>query len=29
MTLRLAKARGRTSEHDPACSFYRERAIIV
>lgn len=29
MTLRRAKARGRTSEHDPSCSYYRERAIIV
>jgi hypothetical protein len=29
MTLRRAEARGRSSEHDPSCSFYRERAIIV
>jgi hypothetical protein len=30
MTLKRAKARGRTAlGHDPACEFYRERAIIV
>jgi hypothetical protein len=29
MTLKRAKARGKTSEHDPSCPYYRERAIIV
>ncbi len=29
MTLRRAEARGLSWEHDPSCSFYRERAIIV
>lgn len=29
MTLRRAEARGKSSEHDPSCAFYRERAIIV
>jgi len=29
MTLKRAEARGKTSEHDPSCSYYRERAIIV
>jgi hypothetical protein len=29
MTLKRAIARGKTGEHDPSCSFYRERAIIV
>ena len=29
MTLKRAQARGKSSEHDPSCSFYRERAIII
>jgi hypothetical protein len=29
MTLARAQARGKSSEHDPSCSFYRERAIIL
>jgi len=29
MTLKRAEARGKSSEHDPSCPFYRERAIIV
>lgn len=29
MTLKRAVARGKSSDHDPSCSFYRERAIIV
>jgi hypothetical protein len=29
MTLKRAQARGKTSEHDPSCTFYRERAIII
>jgi len=29
MTLKRAQARGKTSEHDPSCAFYRERAIIT
>lgn len=29
MTLKRAMARGKSSEHDPSCSFYRERAIII
>jgi hypothetical protein len=29
MTLKRAEARGKSSEHDPACEWYRERAIIV
>ena len=28
-TLKRAQARGRSAEHDPSYSFYRERAIIV
>jgi hypothetical protein len=29
MTLRRAQALGRAFGHDPACPFYRERAIII
>jgi hypothetical protein len=29
MTLARAQARGKSSEHDPNCSFYRDRTIIV
>ena len=29
MTLKRAEARGRSSEHDPSCPFYRERATII
>jgi hypothetical protein len=29
MTLKRAQARGKSSEHDPSCAFYRERAIIA
>jgi hypothetical protein len=29
MTLKRAQTRGKSSEHDPSCAFYRERAIIV
>jgi hypothetical protein len=29
MTLRRAQAHGKALGHDPQCSFYRERAIIV
>jgi len=29
MTLKRAQARGKSSEHDPPCPFYRERAIII
>ena len=29
MTLKRAQARGKTSEHDPSCPFYRERAISI
>jgi hypothetical protein len=29
MTLRRAQARGRSAEHDPTCSFYRERTIVI
>ncbi|SPF37313.1 hypothetical protein SBA4_20036 [Candidatus Sulfopaludibacter sp. SbA4] len=29
MTLARAQARGKSSEHDPSCPFYRERATII
>jgi len=29
MTLARAVARGKSAEHDPSCTYYRERAIIV
>ena len=29
MTLKRAMARGKSSEHDPSCPFYRERVITV
>ena len=29
MTLKRAMARGKSSQHDPGCSFYRKCAIIV
>jgi hypothetical protein len=29
MTLKRAEARGKSSEHDPSCDWYREPAIIV
>jgi len=29
MTLKRAQARGKSSEHDPSCPFYRERAMII
>lgn len=29
MTLKRAQARGKSSDHDPSCDWYRERAIIV
>jgi hypothetical protein len=29
MTLKRAKARGKTGEHDPGCPFFRERPAIV
>ena len=28
MTLKRARARGRTGEHGPSCSFYRGRATL-
>ncbi len=29
MTLKRAKARGLSAEHDPSCSFYRMGTIII
>jgi hypothetical protein len=29
MTIKRAQARGKSSEHKPSCSFYREWAIVV
>jgi hypothetical protein len=29
MTLKRAKARGKSFEHDPSCVFYRERVIVI
>lgn len=29
MTLKRARARGKSSEHHPACPFYPERAVII
>jgi hypothetical protein len=29
MTLKRAEARGKSSEHNPACAFYRERALFT
>ena len=28
MTLKRAQARGKSSEHDPSCSFYRKRSSV-